>query len=580
MVSASTFALSNVVSTSDADSDDSVPSDASSSCSSTSNTDRSICADITIDTELFKQRYHSSLRLLTTWEGVARRYGHITLEQDDEVDLSTGQLVKDRGVLRAMKDKTEVFEHESEQEGIEATRDDLEDDDQDDDLANVDLGGKTTTHQPDSIAPNKRLDSLHEFDVESLTPFLHNIIPASSSSVPTRSTLDEDDLKEFLAEEAARCGANDAAYHCPVTIHPPLTMRKSPDRETSFDTLLENSSGPQHMPPSLEISQHSRPSPKARRTIRFAATHETSDCLVSSLSTSISDVAAPTSESYSRRPSQPRHRTLPRRSLKALISRSYVDAVFGPSSGAEQEEKPVIIETSLQMKIKREEDDEREDSCHPHLDASKEVKHVSLPSVLSSSTNHTFLSALPSLDIRPLIDVKPFIDCKPFIRHTPYFPITSSEPPLTVSNLRPLYGSYNPSLPLLSSSTAMTPTASTSHGAHHHRHRSSHDAHRRYGRDANMTREEFLSLERQQTSKARSSPIPLGGAYERRDVADLGLTGVIIGHILKNDDVVVPDHPVKRRKRSDASLMAFERWEPYGASNALPAAVFARRLWG
>lgn len=63
----------------------------STSSSSTSSTHRS--------TSLAHQRLSSSLRLLSTWEALLEKY-NLPLEQDDEIDLTSGQLVVDRGVLK------------------------------------------------------------------------------------------------------------------------------------------------------------------------------------------------------------------------------------------------------------------------------------------------------------------------------------------------------------------------------------------------------------------------------------------------------------------------------------------------
>ena len=53
--------------------------------------------------KLQKERYESALRLQTTWEALAEKYGSIPPEEDDEVDLRTGKIVKDRGKLRELE---------------------------------------------------------------------------------------------------------------------------------------------------------------------------------------------------------------------------------------------------------------------------------------------------------------------------------------------------------------------------------------------------------------------------------------------------------------------------------------------
>lgn len=55
------------------------------------------------DKELARQRYANSVRLLTTWEDIVRRYKDTPADEDDEIDLRTGKLVRDRGKLKKMK---------------------------------------------------------------------------------------------------------------------------------------------------------------------------------------------------------------------------------------------------------------------------------------------------------------------------------------------------------------------------------------------------------------------------------------------------------------------------------------------
>lgn len=50
---------------------------------------------------LERERQASSLRMLSTWEKIAKKYGAINPDEDDEVDLMTGEVVKNRGVVEA-----------------------------------------------------------------------------------------------------------------------------------------------------------------------------------------------------------------------------------------------------------------------------------------------------------------------------------------------------------------------------------------------------------------------------------------------------------------------------------------------
>ena len=54
------------------------------------------------DEELSIARYNSSVRLLSTWEDIVNRYKDVPAEEDDEIDLRTGKLIRDRGKLKNM----------------------------------------------------------------------------------------------------------------------------------------------------------------------------------------------------------------------------------------------------------------------------------------------------------------------------------------------------------------------------------------------------------------------------------------------------------------------------------------------
>ena len=55
------------------------------------------------DEELSIARYNSSVRLLSTWEDIVNRYKDVPAEEDDEIDLRSGKLIRDRGRLKKMR---------------------------------------------------------------------------------------------------------------------------------------------------------------------------------------------------------------------------------------------------------------------------------------------------------------------------------------------------------------------------------------------------------------------------------------------------------------------------------------------
>ncbi|KAL7418226.1 hypothetical protein BDY24DRAFT_13412 [Mrakia frigida] len=158
------------------------------------------------DKELARQRYANSVRLLTTWEDIVLRYKDLPADEDDEIDLRTGKLVRDRGKLKKMKG-TRRFgffsgflvggEEEAEvedEEGGDEEGDEPLGDDEDDDEPSI---SRKRRRRSRSAAAGERGGSVGPSSRSrqpSLTP------SAGFFAARTRPQMDPADLKAFLAE--------------------------------------------------------------------------------------------------------------------------------------------------------------------------------------------------------------------------------------------------------------------------------------------------------------------------------------------------------------------------------------------
>jgi hypothetical protein len=97
---------------------------------SSSSRDASV-ASHNADDELAAKRKESTLKVLSIWDSLERRYAR-PLEQDDIVDLETMQVVHDRGALRSMPQRTFGTVHKPEHtNGAESSGGEDEDEEQD-----------------------------------------------------------------------------------------------------------------------------------------------------------------------------------------------------------------------------------------------------------------------------------------------------------------------------------------------------------------------------------------------------------------------------------------------------------------
>ncbi|KAF5382535.1 hypothetical protein D9615_002803 [Tricholomella constricta] len=124
--------------------------------------------------DFHKAREESTMRLLDVWAGLAERYSR-PLDEDDIIDITTGEVVKDRGVVRAF------------QKGTVGAFVDPEDDDE------------------DGVEENEDEDGVDELDAFA-NPGLHDIEFDGRGVPPVREVdpRDAEDLREFLEAERSR----------------------------------------------------------------------------------------------------------------------------------------------------------------------------------------------------------------------------------------------------------------------------------------------------------------------------------------------------------------------------------------
>ncbi|ORY33127.1 hypothetical protein BCR39DRAFT_332994 [Naematelia encephala] len=142
----------------------------------------------TAEDDLPKKRYHSVLRLRTTWDLLLEKYGSIRPEDDDEVDLRTGRIVRDRGRLRELQPREfgEISEPEQEED--------------------EDAEGSSMVGGPDKVAFDSDEDELGGWDgrsgLDEQEPDLGDEVQEGLQRILTAE--DEDDLQAFLRAERMR----------------------------------------------------------------------------------------------------------------------------------------------------------------------------------------------------------------------------------------------------------------------------------------------------------------------------------------------------------------------------------------
>lgn len=105
----------------------------SSVFSQRSYTSHSYQQDEQIKAELDRKRSESVRKLKSTWEQISEKYGKIQVEDDDEIDIYTGQIVRDRGRIQRMKEERDfgVFLSEDEADAEDENSSFIFDEDED-----------------------------------------------------------------------------------------------------------------------------------------------------------------------------------------------------------------------------------------------------------------------------------------------------------------------------------------------------------------------------------------------------------------------------------------------------------------
>ena len=141
---------------------------------SSSSRDASV-ATLNADDELTLNRRASTLRVLSIWDSLERRYAR-PLEQDDIVDLETMRIVHDRGALRSMPQRTFGTVHEPEHtNGVESSggEDEEEEQDPDEDEDEDELGRWEVDDLEEVIRLRPQPEQLTVHDENDLDEFLY-----------------------------------------------------------------------------------------------------------------------------------------------------------------------------------------------------------------------------------------------------------------------------------------------------------------------------------------------------------------------------------------------------------------------
>lgn len=156
--------------------------------------------DLSVDQQLEQDRRLSSQRLLDTWENIAQKYGDIDPQEDDEVDILTGEIVVNRGKLKAME-RVEIGE------ACGDLFEDLDEEEED----SQDAPDSSQTEELEQDEDHDVLDVWDNADVEQqietnipdfLKPELERLDPAVLPKPNARWSREDDaDLKEFLKSE-------------------------------------------------------------------------------------------------------------------------------------------------------------------------------------------------------------------------------------------------------------------------------------------------------------------------------------------------------------------------------------------
>lgn len=180
------------------------------------------------DRELRRKLHDSHLRLVDTFDAIGQKYGSVPLEEDDEIDIFTGKITRDRGRLRSLESRPFA-------EGMEFFDEAIEDDGE----------AQKRWHSepvagPESVVFGDDEDELGDWDERSgLDPQM----PPPEIEQPW-TTEDLEDLNAFLRAEAAsreRSASRGVDYnYADSQLRPSRTAKQQAQPESSPSARLED----------------------------------------------------------------------------------------------------------------------------------------------------------------------------------------------------------------------------------------------------------------------------------------------------------------------------------------------------
>ncbi|KAF9507333.1 hypothetical protein BS47DRAFT_315426 [Hydnum rufescens UP504] len=178
---------------------------------------------------LTSARYRSSMRVLSVWNSLETKYAR-DLADDDVVDIVTGRVIQDKGVLRQMPEgkwAIGCFAGVGEDESINTDPEDGNPDDEDDEDEDEDFEGWSRVDYQYPAAP----------------PIMVAPSPTKSISSLAASMVqdDEEDLRAFMrAEEARRAREGDIDAHLDALSIP---EEENDDDEEEEEEAVEGENG-------------------------------------------------------------------------------------------------------------------------------------------------------------------------------------------------------------------------------------------------------------------------------------------------------------------------------------------------
>ncbi|KAF8185035.1 hypothetical protein K438DRAFT_1974239 [Mycena galopus ATCC 62051] len=131
-------------------------------CSSTSRQPRASSSATPDDININAEREASAMRMFDVWSALAQKYSR-RIDEDDIVDLVTGEIVKDRGVLSAESSwKFGRFAEDS----VDVDDSTGTDDDEEDDVDELDAFARPVQVSPRAVPPVRQVDPADAKDLE------------------------------------------------------------------------------------------------------------------------------------------------------------------------------------------------------------------------------------------------------------------------------------------------------------------------------------------------------------------------------------------------------------------------------